>query len=35
MTNPTGKDYPTETILTNEEFISRLERLRARLQGRG
>ena len=28
-----GKDDPTETILTNEEFISRLERLRARLGG--
>lgn len=27
-----GKDDPTETILTREEFCSRLERLRARLR---
>ena len=32
LTHSIGKDDPTETILTTDEFISRLLRLRARLQ---
>lgn len=31
LTHSIGKDDPTETILTTEEFISRLVRLRGRL----
>lgn len=33
LTHSIGKDDPTETILTGEEFISRLVRLRASLEG--
>jgi hypothetical protein len=33
LTHSLGKDDPTETILTREEFISRLTRLRERLHG--
>jgi hypothetical protein len=33
LTHGLGKDDPCETILTSEEFIARLDRLRGQLRG--